>query len=159
MYSRSNLKLSLVIFTILLRTSMGSAQELDTTKSIWKPSPSGAAFRSLAIPGWGQAYNGNPVKAVIYGGIEQALIYGMYRNHLLFKLYKGSDRESDAGYYSNERNRLTWYLAGAMILSIMDAFVDAHLYNFDVSDDFSARDIESGLTIGNVNVNFTFRVE
>ena len=51
----------------------------------WRPSPTGAALRSLAFPGWGQVYVKQPLKAVIYAGIEQGFIYGIYRQHNLYK--------------------------------------------------------------------------
>lgn len=96
-------------------------------------------MRSLVVPGWGQAYNQQPLKAVIYAGLEQGLIYGIYRNHTLFRQSQLAGLNDDAGFYKNERNRLGWYLAGTLILSVMDAFVDAHLFSFDVSDDLSDR--------------------
>ncbi|MDP8228225.1 MAG: DUF5683 domain-containing protein [Candidatus Electryoneaceae bacterium] len=106
----------------------------------WSPSPTGAAFRSLLFPGWGQSYVHSPLKAVIYGGIEQGLIYSIHRQNRLFRYYKDQEQDEFADSYKNNRNRLTWYLAGTIILSMLDAYVDAHLYHFDVSDDLSSRD-------------------
>ncbi len=39
-----------------------------SSKSLVLRSKSGAMFRSLVVPGWGQAYNDEPIKAFIVGG-------------------------------------------------------------------------------------------
>lgn len=61
-----------------------------------------------------------------------------------------------------DRNRLSWYLALSIIVSMMDAYVDAHLYNFEVSDDFSdlrMKKPESDLRLGKIKVNFSLILE
>ncbi|MBM3329673.1 MAG: hypothetical protein FJY67_09430 [Calditrichaeota bacterium] len=98
----------------------------------FRPSPTGAALRSLALPGWGQSYNRQPLKAVIYGGAEAAFIYGIYRQDQLRAANARMGRSDIAAIYREDRNRLGWYLAGMIILAMVDAFVDAHLYGFDV---------------------------
>jgi hypothetical protein len=113
------------------------AEDSSAVKVDWKPSPAGAAFRSLALPGWGQAYVHKPVKAVIYGGIQHALVFSVFMRGHQYNLEHKYGEESRADFYRNERNRLSWYLAGAILLSTLDAYVDAHLYDFDVSDDLS----------------------
>ncbi len=119
----------------------------------WSPSPTGATLRSLVFPGWGQAYNRAPLKAVIYGGIEQALIYSIYQSHRQFRFYKQfDDFKILAENHRDNRNRLTWYLAGAIVMSMMDAFVDAHLYHFDVSEDLSHVPVENGFLNSGVNI-------
>lgn len=126
----------------------------------WRPSPGGAVLRSILIPGWGQAYNGQPFKAAIYAGIEQTLIYNIYRaNHESEYYY--SRGENDFGEsVKNDRNRLMWYLAGVLILSMTDAYVDAILYDFDISDEFEDRISSNGyrpLKLLGVEINFFWR--
>ncbi len=124
--------------------------------TIWSPSPAGAAFRSLLLPGWGQAYVKHPLKAVIYGGIEQALIYNVYRSNNQYHYFKGQEGfEISADNWREDRNRLSWYLAGAIILSMMDAYVDAHLYHFNVSDDLSS---QQGFMGSGIIVNIGWRM-
>jgi len=130
----------------------------STAEKAWTPSPASAAFRSLILPGWGQAYVGRPLKAVIYGGIEQTLIFTIYRKHRLYKYYDRREEGNVASAHKEDRNRLSWYLTGAIIMSMMDAFVDAHLYNFDVSDDYSNLTVpkpKSAFRLGNVQINFS----
>lgn len=149
------------------------AVTIESNEPSWRPSPTGAALRSLAFPGWGQMYAGSPLKAVIYSGIEQGFIYGVYWQHKLYQHYYSIYQYHDsihqyydslpdshpdslenkrladfnkeladynerlANPYKNDRNRMAWYLTAAIILSVMDAYVEAHLYGFDVSDDLS----------------------
>ncbi len=103
----------------------------------WKPSPGGAALRSLAFPGWGQAYNRRPLKAVIVGAVEQGLIFGIVREHQLFRDARRFNDDRSATIYKDQRNRMVWILAGWLIYSSLDAYVDAHLFDFDVSDKLS----------------------
>jgi len=107
-------------------------------------------FRSLLLPGWGQAYNRRPLKAVIVGGIEEGLIYGVYRQHQLFMDERRFGNEPIALAYREDRNRMAWMLAGVLIFSMTDAYVDAHLYHFDVSDKLSSA---TGLNVGGVMIN------
>jgi len=150
----------LILIGILYSQSI-LAEEKPTVER-WTPSPSSAAFKSLFLPGWGQAYVHKPLKAVIYGGIEQTLIFNIYRQNRLYKYY---DRRGDAdlaGTSKEDRNRLSWYLALAIIVSMMDAYVDAHLYNFEVSDDFSLEPppvSDPVFKLGNIPVKFSIILE
>ena len=107
-------------------------------------SPTGAMLRSMAFPGWGQLYNRKYIKSlVVFGGetylIVQAIRY-WDKTDEWFDTYTSS--EDDAlrfQYYNNEylfykdRRNLYLYLSGvAIFLSMVDAYVDAHLANFDV---------------------------
>jgi len=104
----------------------------------------------MLLPGWGQAYNKRPLKAVIIGGLEEGLLYGVYRQNQLFRDERRRGNEPVAKAYREDRNRMTWMLAGVLIFSMTDAYVDAHLYNFDVSDKLSSA---SGYKLGGVVVN------
>lgn len=168
MHRRSIVKIHLIAILVGILSMGGvcSGQDLtlmqpDTIKAgVWSPSPTGAAFRSLFFPGWGQSYVGSPLKAVIYGGIEQGLIYTVYRQHRLFRYYKDQEQDQFAETHRNNRNRMTWYLAGAIILSMLDAYVDAHLYYFDVSDDLSERGSNSEGFLGTgILVNVYWRMQ
>lgn len=99
-----------------------------------------------------------PTKAVVYSGLEYGLIYGVVRQHKLFIYSRSVDNDIAANAFQNDRNRLTWYLAGAIILSVLDAYVDAHLYHFDVSDDLSRND-RTGLSVLGVKMTFSWRFE
>ena len=156
---------AILTFTFLLFTFSpviaGEAKQFDADAAAgaqpWQPSPTGAAVRSLLFPGWGQAYDRKPLKAVIVSGIEQGFIYSVYRQHSLYRYYSSRDQDELAEFYRDQRNRLTWYLTAAVILSMMDAYVDAHLYRFDVSEDLSAGPERGGLFGSGVRLNIFWR--
>lgn len=98
------------------------------------PNPAGAFWRSLAVPGWGQVYNGRPVKAATYAGLVLVSAGMAVRN-----------RDSAIGttgpgsiFWSREawlHGRNNWLIFGGFVylLGAVDAYVDAHLQTFDVS--------------------------
>jgi len=147
-----------LVFIVFGLLNCSIAADDSISDSEWCPSPSGAALRSFVFPGWGQAYAQQPLKAVIYGGIEQGFIYGIYRQHKFYQYHKSKGNTRFANFYRNDRNRLGWYLTAAIILSVMDAFVDAHLYEFDVSNNLTNAPDRRGFSGIGVSVGFTWRV-
>lgn len=119
-----------------------------------------AAIYSALLPGAGQVYNKSYWKVpVLYGGIA-ALAYFIdfnQRNYTTFRkayIYRNdldttTTSSDDLSNYSNDdllvrrdyyrRNRdFCYIIAGVVyVLNIIDAYVDAHLKDFDVSDDLS----------------------
>lgn len=81
---------------------------------------------------------------MIVGTVEEGLIFGIVREHQLFRDSRRFNDDPAASLYKDQRNRLVWILAGWLIYSSVDAYVDAHLYNFDVSDQLSAGILTSG---------------
>jgi hypothetical protein len=110
----------------------------DSSKSE-KPktkSPKGAFFRSLAIPGWGQWYNEQKIKSVLAFSTEVFLI-GL-SIHYNKRAGESTDAESRA-FYKDKRNQTYWFMLGLALLSGVDAYIDAHLYDFDTGPDLSLR--------------------
>lgn len=96
-------------------------------------SPSGALLRSLAIPGWGQIYNRKYFKAVIVAGGQGVLL-----GTAVVEWKRATDAKNDASLplatrledyrlHTNNRNMLVWLYAAATVVSMLDAYVDAHL--------------------------------
>lgn len=55
------------------------------------PSPRSAALRSLAVPGWGQVYVGQPVKApVVVAAVGGAVAYAAFRQHQYERLRRAT---------------------------------------------------------------------
>jgi hypothetical protein len=133
----------------------------DTIKvqAIKPHSPTKATLMSTFLPGLGQAYNKKYWKIpVIYAGIGTGLYFAIY-NQKEFKKYKEAyilrtDNDSTTvDEFTNEfsssallnlvnfhqKNRdLMFIVSGAVyILNIVDAAVDAHLYDFNVNDNLS----------------------
>jgi hypothetical protein len=114
-------------------------QAADTTATQPKgKSPTGALLRSLVVPGWGQLYNGKYLKALVYAGAQLSFAYAAHVQNNRHHHYQNLDQDDLADFYRDDRNRMLWWLFGITLLSIGDAYVDAHLWNFDVSDDLSA---------------------
>ena len=100
-----------------------------------RPSPTGAMLRSAALPGWGQWYNRKPWKALLVLGAEGGIIANtIYQNQKVQK----SQTEAEREFYLDNRRLSNWWLAGAILVSMLDAYVDAQLYDFDESPDLGA---------------------
>lgn len=117
-----------------------------------------AATMSAILPGAGQVYNKSYWKVpILYGGIA-ALVYYIDFNQKYYKTFKTaylyrSDKDTNTvdafPNYTNDdllvrrdyyrRNRDLCYIVTGVVyvLNIIDAYVDAHLKDFDVSDDLS----------------------
>jgi len=97
-------------------------------------------MRSVAIPGWGQAHNGKWLKMVLIGGTESAFIYGAINEDRLARdaARRGGEHPEESYYWgqvsedhkSSKRDYI-WWGAFTLLVSMGDAFVDAHLKGFD----------------------------
>ncbi len=98
---------------------------------------------SAVLPGLGQWYNEQYIKSVIVFSGEAALIANsVYYNQKIFEAKRDdrlsdSDKEEAIAFYKNWRSQFIWYAAGFYFLNILDAYVDAHLFSFDVGPDLS----------------------
>jgi len=99
-----------------------------------KSSPRRVMLRSLAVPGWGQYYNRQYFKAALVCGGEVGLVIAsIYWNQRA----KGTNDREDKLFYQDYRNTANWFLLGTVLLSMLDAYVDASLADFDESPDLS----------------------
>ncbi len=117
-----------------------------------------SSFLSAVLPGAGQVYNKKYWKVpVIYASLASG-IYFIYENQSKLNnytdayvnrsngsidkyidIYNDSQLMTIIDYY--ERNRDLSYIVTAIIylLNIVDASVDAHLFDFDISEDLSLK--------------------
>jgi hypothetical protein len=87
-------------------------------------SPWGAVARSAMLPGWGQLYNEKYIKSLISLGI----CFDFARKVYVFnQRYQHSGRK----YYLDRRVVNSWYLGLCYALNMVDAYVDAYLFEFD----------------------------
>ncbi len=116
--------------------SLRAQESIALTPIKPKKNPNGAVLRSLLVPGWGQYYNGQKWKAALVAAAELGEIgTAIYWN-------RESKRVNDDRYkliYEDYRNAAYWFLAGTIILSMLDAYVDAQLYDFDESPSLDDR--------------------
>lgn len=155
-------------------------QKNDTSKITH--SPKKAAILSAALPGLGQIYNRKYWKVpIIYAGLGTLgyLItfnnsqYRLYRNAYLAKIdddpltidqYPFASADGLLQQLNQYRRTRDILIAGAVIvyaLNIIDASVDAHLFEFDVSDDLTLRiepNFLPNFTYGYSQKNITLKI-
>ncbi|MFQ5708179.1 MAG: DUF5683 domain-containing protein [bacterium] len=101
-----------------------------------KKSPTGALVRTLFIPGWGQWYNEQKVKAVVAFSARAFLVgLAIYYNNRVQNAANSSAKET----YRDRRNLTYWLIGGVTLISMLDAYVDAYLFDFDEGPDLSMR--------------------
>jgi hypothetical protein len=109
-------------------------------------SPTWAIIQSLILPGLGQFYNEAYWKAPIFLGGAGTLTYFIIADWKQYdkfqKIYDNSTtqlgKDTSNNYkefYRDRRDKLGFYLLGVYILAAVDAYVGAHLFDFDVSDE------------------------
>ncbi len=172
--------------TLQLKTNQDTIVETKKDYKEYNPlAPAKAAFYSAVLPGLGQAYNGKYWKIPIaYAGLGVG-IYFYLDNDKQYDRYRDAYKRRLAGFQDDEfilegvtrvstdgliraqkfyqRNKEISLLvtAGIYILNIIDANVDAHLQQFNVSEDLSFKpsvnfDEFSGKTRYGMSLNFNF---
>ncbi len=122
--------------------AVADSNSVDTTfvmqKSAW-----GAVLRSAVIPGWGQIYNESYWKTPIVLGVGGWFIYNYIQNNKDYKNYQRlylisptSQNRVNRDFYRDQRDLFTMYLAFTYLATLVDAYVDAHLFDFSVTEDF-----------------------
>lgn len=128
-------------------------------------SPIKAAYRAMILPGWGQVYNRKYWKVpIVYAGFAVAGV-GFYLNRKEYLNYKNEYLvRTRPGYYApnnpdpklafisdnniliGRKNVYRRYVEISIIggtlwyfITVLDALIDAHLVDFDVSEDLSFR--------------------
>ncbi|MBN2354971.1 hypothetical protein JXO59_02600 [candidate division KSB1 bacterium] len=119
--------------TTAVKIVSGSDSVIDSIR-IEKKSPTGAMLRSMVLPGWGQFYNNKPWKALLVAGSEIGLTVNIVLQN---QWAQDAKTANDRAFYVNNRNLAIWYLAALILYSMADAYVDAHLFDFDESPNLS----------------------
>lgn len=111
-----------------------------------------AVTLSAVAPGAGQIYNEEYWKLPIIWGLGGYWVYELFRNDKLYRDYRDQFQNSISttlpdgdfrllqlrDFYRDARDEFGWYLGALYALNILDAYVGANLYDFDVSPDLSA---------------------
>jgi hypothetical protein len=115
-------------------------------------STTAAMLFSAALPGAGQFYNESYWKIPIVLGLGGYWGYEWVQMNNELKTYKSKYSESlvkfpPSGsyqyknlrdFYRSERDKFAWYLGILYVLNIVDAYVDASLFEFSVGEDLSS---------------------
>ncbi len=129
------------------QSSTISEEKENTSPYEMSKSPTGAVLRSLTLPGWGQIYVEDYWKAPLFLGAAGTLVYFIVRNNNKFL---DSQEEMDnwtedypytqdylkrkREFYRDQRDMSAFYLLGVYVLAAVDAYVNAHLYDFNVDE-------------------------
>ena len=114
-------------------------------------------FRSLAFPGWGQLENGQPLKASLVFAAETGLVAAGYvewqRSERSLDAQDAAALNGDAAAaaehyqrYLDRRDRAIsrfWWSGFAILLSMLDAYTEAHLRDFVTAEVPAAPELES----------------
>lgn len=144
-------------------------EEQPIKKDYFKPDPKKATWYAIVCPGLGQIYNRSYWKLpILYGGMLTFTYLirwngGMYNDYhnayhdildsdpntqsylSLVPEYDGSQTwlqstlKSKTERYRRARDLSTFGMVALYLVSVVDAFVDAHLYDFTVTDDLTMR--------------------
>ncbi|MGB2958195.1 MAG: DUF5683 domain-containing protein [Bacteroidota bacterium] len=137
-------------------------------------SPGTAVLLSALVPGAGQVYNESYWKVPIIVGLGTYFVVELIRNNNLYREYSDKYQESlrespPTGdpqalrlreFYREERTKFGWYFLILYVVNLLDAYVDAVLFDFEVTDDLSLRSApwEGTLLTGGPRLAFRIRL-
>ena len=137
---------SLLLVLFAERPACATETEADSTHTVPSvlstgaatlPSAHGALLRSAVLPGWGQFYNGRPVKGLFFAAATATALTSVVVGHRRIRSASTPEEHQDR---TARRNSRLLYFALSVALAAIDAYVDAHLADFG--------DVPSGLSIG-----------
>lgn len=163
-YLKSSIRLTVKVLLLLLICSEFSySQNIESTASLQSSSdttfqmtksPWGAVARSAIIPGWGQFYNESYWKIPVIWGTAAWFVYNWVDNNNLYNDYRSLYQSTQNEYYRrlrnfyrDQRDNFSIYLGLLYLLNLVDAYVDAHLFDFNVDNNFGRNEIQVHLRI------------
>ncbi len=129
-----------------LRISAGKTKKKEISREEIEHSPKKAMTYALILPGLGQAYNKKYFKIPFVYGALGVVGYWIYYNTQGYRFSSANYADDPTDF--NERYLRAWRrqlelsyitLAAAYALQVLDAYVDAHLFHWDVNPDLSIR--------------------
>ena len=161
--SRDDVKTFILNDTIAKKDTIKNENyEFQMTRSPWK-----AVLYSAVIPGAGQFYNQSYWKIPVIWGVGGYFIYEAIRNNNSYidyrELYEGSISEINPNgdqryktlreFYRDQRDQFYVYAGLVYFINLFDAYVDAHLFDFDVSDKIRIAGFKNPEKILNIKYN------
>ena len=128
---------SLLLALLAGRPAGATEAATDSTRTDTLPSAHGALLRSAVLPGWGQFYNGRPIKGLFFGGASATALTAVVVEHRRIRSAPTPEEHQDR---TARRNSRLLYFALSVALAAIDAYVDAHLADFGT--------VQSGLSTG-----------
>ena len=134
----------------LLMQNFNYAQQTQTDESdnpkndslfVMTKSPMGAVLRSAILPGWGQIYNESYIKAPIvwgiFGGLAAVWIFNnnKYKENGDLFIQTGIEQfRTLRSFYRDQRDLVSIYVGLTYLLNLIDAYVDAQLFDFSIEE-------------------------
>lgn len=109
--------------------TVGSSSISVRPDSSARLTPRGALWRSALIPGWGQLSMGHPFKAALFFGVGTAWLSAATSEGLRVGDATTALQRQDRA--ARRNTRVLYYVLTATLAGI-DAYVDAHLEDFDI---------------------------
>jgi len=107
------------------------------TKSTW-----GAVLRSAIVPTWGQFYNESYWKIPVFLGIGGWFVYNYMwnddryqENRIAYLSSLSYVDKAQRDFYRDQRDQFAIYLGLTYFAMLVDAYVDAELFDFSVEED------------------------
>lgn len=154
------MKFTIYIFILFVSFNLNAQDKKSKSPSV--------AMSLSVIPGLGQVYNEDYWKApILLGSAGTFLGIALYYNNLFHETQLLIDQNNENSSYTNQlklrrefyrdnRDQFYLYLSAIYVITILDAYTGAYLYNFDINDDTS---LNFGVTNNKVGVNLILRVK
>ncbi len=118
----------------------------EDTVFVMHKSPWGSVLRSAILPGWGQIYCKSYFEAPVIWGIGGWLVYEWIQSNNLYKqaqnyyVQTNDSRYLDyKAFYQDQRDLFAIYIGLTYVLNLVDAYVDAELFDFTVQENSFTR--------------------
>ncbi len=163
-----------------------SGSQFSSTQNDTVPLPRKVMIQSLILPGWGQYTNRQAWKIPIIYGLIGGISYYSYWSHTQYQGYRAAFYNSfpentdfrfgqtpswidpnaspqflreNRNFHRNRRDFLFIAIGLAYLLNVVDAYVYAHMRDFDVSDDLGSLHInDEPLLTGEPIIKLTYRI-
>jgi hypothetical protein len=149
--------------SIALQDTSTGVRPFRQTKSAWL-----AVGLSAGLPGAGQVYNESYWKVPVIAGLAGYWVYEWVKLNNKYKDFRDQYNQSISpsspsgnqtllgvrDFYHDERDKFAWYLGALYFVNLVDAYVGAHLYDFDVGPDLTY----DGRIVPKVTATIRFRL-
>ena len=132
------------LLLLLMCSRLALAAEADSTRADSLPTPRAALLRSAVLPGWGQHYNGRPLKALFFAGASATALSAVIAAHRTIDAAPTPETHANR---AARRNTRLLYFALSVALSAIDAYVDAQLADFEADIGMEMRRDGASLTL------------
>jgi hypothetical protein len=149
--------------SFFLRVPDSLKGDSTSVKVVDSRSPTTAVLLSAVLPGAGQIYTGRYWKVPLILGFEGYFGTEWFRMNDHYKQARSKYDESvtagvnkgqgdaqflyERDFYHDERDRFAFYFAITYLLNLIDAYVGASLYNFDVGDNLGSTTVKIRIPI------------